>query len=79
MARDETTKSNDGGLAPAEIGRLVVAAVLVIVILAFAFVNTESTTVDFVVTEAEAPLIVVLLATAVVGAVIAALLRRRRH
>lgn len=79
MARDDTTTSTNGGLAPAEVARLVVAAVLVIVVLTFGFVNTESTTVDFVVTEAEAPLIVVLLATAVAGAVIAGLVRRRRH
>ncbi len=79
MARDDRQTSDDSGLSTADLARLIPAAVLVIALLTFGFVNTESTTVDFVFTEAEAPLIVVLLATAVVGAAIAALARRRRR
>ncbi|QXC59299.1 DUF1049 domain-containing protein [Aquihabitans sp. G128] len=48
------------------------------VLLAFALANTRTTKVSFVVAEVRAPLVVVLLATAVVGALIAALIRRRR-
>jgi len=49
-----------------------------IVVLAFALANTRSTKVSFLVAEVKAPLVVVLLATAVVGALIGALVRRRR-
>lgn len=80
MARNEESGTPDeGGLGPGDLARLIPAAILVVALLGFGFANTESTTVDFLFTETDAPLIVVLLATAVVGAVIGALLRRRRR
>ncbi len=56
-----------------------VSAVLVVLIVLFAAANTEEREVDYLVDSAEIPLIWVMLGSAVVGAVIAALLRRRRH
>lgn len=47
---------------------------------AFAASNRQSTEIDFVLTEAEAPLILVLLATAAIGGLVVALLQlRSRH
>jgi uncharacterized integral membrane protein len=56
-----------------------VSAVLVVLIVLFAAANTEKRQVDYLVDSAEIPLIWVMLGSALVGAVIAALLRRRRH
>lgn len=67
----------DGGRSAGDVARLVPAVVLVIAVVAFALANTEKTEVNFLFTETRAPLILVLLATAVVGALIGALLRRR--
>lgn len=72
---DEGTQS---GTSAGDLARLVPAAVLAIVLIAFAVANTKRVKVNFLVADARAPLIVVLLATAVVGAVIGALLRRRK-
>ncbi len=52
--------------------------VLAAILLVFALVNTQSTTVDFVFTEQRAPLFLVLLLTALLGAVVGALVRRFR-
>jgi len=60
--------------------RAIPAAVLLIALVVFAAANTDETEVDLVFTDTEAPLFVVLLGTAVVGALIASLLRfRRKH
>jgi uncharacterized integral membrane protein len=56
--------------------------VLVVALLGFALANTEETTVSFVFFDVTAPLIFVLLGTAVLGAVVGGLLghlRRRRR
>ncbi len=62
--------------------RLAVAAVLVILLTLFVLMNTDKTRVDFVVTDTELPLFIVLLGTAITGAVISHLglyvWRRRR-
>ena len=62
--------------------RLIVAGVLVILLALFVLMNTDKTRVDFVVTDTELPLFIVLLGTAVVGALISHLglyvWRRRR-
>lgn len=80
MAKDETATGHDeGGISAGDVARLAPPVVLALLVLAFGLANTRSTRIDFLVTETEAPLIVVLLATAVVGALIAALLRRRRR
>ncbi|CAN5702390.1 hypothetical protein BH10ACT1_BH10ACT1_23030 [soil metagenome] len=52
--------------------------VLAVIVIAFAAANTRRTKVSFLVADVRAPLVVVLLATAVVGALIGALIRRRR-
>lgn len=56
-----------------------VSAVLLVLIVLFAAANTEEREVDYLVDSAEIPLIWVMLGSAVVGAIIAALLRRRRR
>lgn len=73
MAEDD-----EGGRSAGDVIRLIPAVVLVIVVVAFALANTQKVTVDFLFTETDTPLILVLLATAVVGAIIAALVRWRR-
>lgn len=83
MARGDTTEESAGpgssGRSAGDLARLVPAAILLIVLVVFALANTDDTEVDLLVTDTEAPLIVVLLATAVVGALIASLLRFRRR
>lgn len=59
---------------------LLPAAILLVILAIFAFANSQEVTVDLVVTETEAPLALVLLVTAVIGALIASLVRfQRRH
>ena len=75
---DHGNGHSGSGRSAGDVARLVPAIVLVIAVVAFALANTEKTEVNFLFTETEAPLILVLLATAVVGALIGALLRRQR-
>lgn len=82
MAWDDgkgTTDDTGSGVSGRDLARWAPPVVLAVVLVAFALANTKSTEVNFLVADAKAPLIVVLLATAVVGALIAALLRRRRQ
>jgi uncharacterized integral membrane protein len=62
--------------------RLAVAAVLGIMLALFVLMNTDKTKVDFVVTDVKLPLVIVLIGTAITGAVISHLglyvWRRRR-
>lgn len=74
---DQSTTTS--GATTGEKLKWVVSAVLVVLIVLFAAANTEKRQVDYLVDSAEVPLIWVMLGSAVVGAVIAALLRRRRH
>lgn len=62
----------------ATIVRAVVFTLILVLLAVFALSNTEETPIDFLVTETEAPLFVVLLATAVVGALLATLIRWKR-
>jgi len=70
---------------PAPAGRkvnpkLVVAAIVGLVLIVFAVLNTHDTTVDFIVDSVKAPLIVVIVVSALLGMLLGALLRRRaRH
>ncbi len=73
--RSETTETQSAMPSGGALLRLLPLLLLVAAVAAFALANTESTEVNFLFTEAQAPLIVVLLATAVVGAVIGVLLR----
>ena len=77
MAEQQTDSGSH--VSAGDVAHWVPAILLSVLVVAFALANTESTRVDYVFGDTEAPLIVVLLATAVVGALIAALLRRRRR
>ena len=71
---------NHTGAGAATLLRLLPAAVLLVILVVFATANSQKTTVDLVFTEATAPLVLVLLVTAVVGALIASLVKfQRRH
>lgn len=78
MAHEEDDIHHDSGAASV-IVRLLPAAVLLLILVVFAVSNSQKTTVDFLVTETEAPLALVLLVTAVVGALIAALVKFQRR
>ena len=54
------------------------AAVLLVVLVLFVANNTQKTKINFLVTDVQLPLVVVLLVTAVVGGAITELLRFRR-
>lgn len=75
MANEE---KNESTTSSTDVIKLLPPVVLLIVLVAFGFANTEKTEINFLFTKTEAPLILVLAATAVVGAVIAALIRWRR-
>ncbi|MBA3282417.1 MAG: LapA family protein [Acidimicrobiia bacterium] len=77
--RDKTDEGTENRFSAGDLARVAPAVVLAIVLIAFAVANTKRVKVNFLVADAKAPLIVVLLATALVGAVIGALLRRRRR
>lgn len=57
---------------------LIVSIVLLVILGVFCAVNTRSTKVSFVVASAKAPLFLVMLITAVLGALIGRLLQVRR-
>ncbi len=76
MADDQDNRTD---VSAGDLIKLVPAAVLVILLIGFGAANTQKVTVDFLFTEEQAPLIIVLLATALVGAIIAALVRWRRN
>ena len=61
-----------------DVARLAPPVILIVLVVAFAVANTQDTEVDLLFKETTAPLFVVLVATAVVGALIGALLRRHR-
>ena len=72
------SSDDEGGVSAGDLARYVPAAVLAIALIAFGLANTEKTKVDYLFGNTEAPLILVLLVTAIVGALIAALVRWRR-
>lgn len=71
-------ENNERTISSTDLIKLLPPAVLLILLIAFGFANTEKTEIDFLFTTTEAPLVLVLAATAVVGAIIAALIRWRR-
>lgn len=73
--RDSSRDSHAGRAAL----RHLPAAILVIALVAFALDNRGKVKVGFVFTEKRVPLVFVLLATAIIGALVAALLRHRRR
>jgi uncharacterized integral membrane protein len=77
MARDvERRPEGEGrGIDP----KLIAGGILLVLLLVFVFQNTETTTVDFLMFDIEAPLWVMLGITAVVGMLIGYLAGRRRY
>jgi uncharacterized integral membrane protein len=63
----------------ADVFRLTLAALIALALIVFALANTDDTRIDYLVDDTTAPLIAVMAGSAVAGALIAALLRRRRH
>jgi uncharacterized integral membrane protein len=60
--------------------RIVLLVAVIVILGAFVLANNQRTEIDFLVTEAEAPLIAVLAGTALLGGIIVELLRfRTRH
>ncbi|MGQ0824284.1 MAG: lipopolysaccharide assembly protein LapA domain-containing protein [Actinomycetota bacterium] len=59
--------------------RLVVIGLLVVALVGFVLDNTDDVAIEYVFGDTDAPLIVVLVATAVIGAVIGWLIRRARR
>ncbi|WCO67165.1 LapA family protein [Iamia majanohamensis] len=58
--------------------KLVIAVVILLALVALAVANSDEVPVDWLLGDTDLPLIVVILGSAVAGALIAALLRRRR-
>ena len=58
--------------------KLVVSALILLALVLFGVANSDDVPVDLLVTDTDLPLILVILGSAVAGALIAALLRRRR-
>ncbi len=81
MDREDRERRHDEGTRRNVNPKLVVAIVLVALLLLFGIVNGDRVEVDFLVTSQRAPLIVVIALSAVLGAVIGALVQwvaRRR-
>lgn len=75
MASDDHTVTSTIGSTV----RIVVVVALIVALAAFVLANSQSTTVDFLFTEADAPLIAVLAGTALIGGIVVELLRSRVH
>lgn len=76
MASDERP---DVGRSKRETFQLAGAGFLALVLVVFVLLNTDKTEIDFLVTSVEMPLVLVLLGTALLGAVIAELVRFQRR
>ncbi len=76
---DSQSTSQDPRFEGGKLIRHLPAALLVVVLVAFAVDNRHKVPIGFVFTDKSVPLVFVLLATAVIGALVGALLRRRRH
>lgn len=79
-----STEGHEPRAAPArrsrrEQGRLVAAAVAIVAATAFVLSNTQTVTIDWVVTTTETPLIVALLVAILLGAALGALASRQRR
>jgi uncharacterized integral membrane protein len=59
--------------------RLIAGAVLLVLLVLFVVANTDKTKIDFLVTDVDLPLILVLAVTAVLGALVYELFRFRRN
>jgi uncharacterized integral membrane protein len=59
--------------------RLVIGAIAVILVVAFAWANSKRVEINFLVVKRDSRLIYVILGSALLGAIAGSLLRRRRH
>jgi uncharacterized integral membrane protein len=75
----ETTPRQTRGQTNTHLARIVVALVLIAVIAAVAIDNSDDTRIGFVFGDVSAPLFVVLILAAIVGALIGWLLLHRPH
>ncbi len=78
MADDDTKAASHPARSVAETLKLVLVAILALALILFGVTNADDVSVDLLVTTTDLPLIFVILGSAVAGALIAALLRRRR-
>ncbi len=78
MTSNDPNSSSASGARSTNLARHLPAVILVIIVVGFAIDNRRNVTVGFVFTNARVPLVLVLVATAIIGALIGALLRRRR-
>jgi uncharacterized integral membrane protein len=81
MAHDDQqpSTSHQAKLGAGDILRILPAAILVVLLVIFAAVNTDQTKVNLLFATKTLPLWIVLLVTAVVGAIIAALVKFKRN
>lgn len=59
--------------------RLLIGAIAVILVVAFAWANSKRVEINFLVVKRDSRLIFVILGSALLGAIAGSLLRRRRH
>ncbi len=78
MADDDDKAEIHPARSVGETLKLVVVALVALALVLFGVTNADDVPVDLLVTTTDLPLIVVILGSAVAGALIAALLRRRR-
>lgn len=76
---DDQSAPRGPGAGRSNLVRYVPAAIVVVVLLAFVIDNRRNVTVGFVFTDARVPLIFVLLATLIIGALLGSLVRWRRR
>jgi uncharacterized integral membrane protein len=69
---------SESGRSPAEVAKLVISALVLVALILFAGANSDDVRVDYLAGDSRIPLIFVILGSALMGAVIAALLRHRR-
>jgi uncharacterized integral membrane protein len=75
---DDQSRPQTSGRGTGDLLRHLPAAILAILLIAFAIDNRNEVTVGFVFVDQEVRLVYVLLITAILGAVLGALLRHRR-
>lgn len=63
---------------PVQVVKLVVSALVLVALVVFALVNSDDVAVDYLVGDAQVPLIFVILGSAVAGALVGVLVRHRQ-
>ena len=69
--------ARDGGSGRDISPKLIIAAILVVIVIVLALVNSQDIKVDFVVTDITLPLFVVILGSALIGLIVGYFLGRR--